>query len=120
MEPFKLLRNDCSIDQFRSRFADIGFDLDDSVVPDTAYEESVLSFLSDQLPSESIKVVVVKQLWPDGDKWEDATVSLLHNENEVAKIDLQLLLREKLDRPLLQYVMETLLDAASKERLAGT
>lgn len=118
MEPFKLLRKDCSIDQLRAGFAAIGFDLDNSVIPDTAFEESVLSFLSNQPPNESIKVVVDKQWWSDGEKWEDATVRLLHNGDELARIDLQKLLREKLDKPLRQYVKESLLDAASELNLA--
>ena len=119
MDPFKLLRKDCSIDQLRTGFAEIGFDLEDSVVPDTANEDSVLLFLSNQLPSESIKIVIEKQWWPDGENWEDATVSLRHNDDELAKIDLQQLLREKLDKPLRQQVLGSLLDAASEMKSAG-
>ena len=118
MEPFRLLRKDCSIDQLRTRFAEIGFDLVNSEVSDTAYEESVLSFVSDQLPNEPIKIVIEKQWWPDGKTWEDAIVTLLRNDDELTTVDLQQLLHKKLDMPLRQYVLESLLDAASEMKLA--
>ena len=120
MEPFKLLRKDCSIDQLRTGFTDIGFDLEDALVPDSAYEDSVLLFVSNQLPNESIKIVIEKLWWPDGENWEDAIVSLRHNNTELARIDLQSLLREKLDKPLRQLVLGLLLDAASEMNSAGT
>jgi hypothetical protein len=118
MEPFKLLSKDYSLDHLSKKFAEIGLDLESSVVPDTAYEDSVLTFSCRRLPEDTIKIVVKKQWWDDGEKWEDADVRLFQNSNELLRIDLHQLLREKLNKPLRQQVMESLLDVASKKTLA--
>lgn len=112
--PFRLLRKDCSVDLLRANLAEIGYEISDIVVPDSAHEETVITLRRKRLADGSVKIVIEKSWWPDGHTWEDHVVRLLRNGDEVVGIYLQELLREKLDRPLRQYVMESLLGAVSE------
>ena len=113
-KPFKLLKRHCSIDRLRKNLGEVGFEVSDVSIPDSAYEETVVTLVSERLPDDTIRIVIEKSWCPDGEDWEDTAVRLVRNEGEVVRVDLQQLLRQKLDRPLRQYVMESLLVAASE------
>lgn len=112
--PFILLRKDCSVDLLHANLAPIGYEISDIAIPDSAHEKTVITLRNTRLAHDSVKIVVERSWWPDGHTWEDHVVRLLRNGDEVVSIDIQRLLREKLERPLRQYVMESLLDAASE------
>ena len=117
MKPFKLFLRECSVQELQDRFSAIGYDLEVAEIPDSAYGNSLLRFQSKEHLVRPIKIVVEKWWWPDGMNWEDKTVRLIIDEGEVlATIDLWGLLREELDKPLRQFVADSLIESVSKAR----
>lgn len=88
-----------------------GYVVVETSVPDTAYKPSVLCFEKADQTHRSIRIIIEKRWWDDGENWQDNLVRLLVDEVPIREVDLDELLRRKLTVPLRQHTLKLLLDS---------
>ena len=119
MAPFKIFQDECSIERLSDRMSKRGYFLCSSSIPDTAYESSVVVFMTKSRPHARLKIVVEKEWWPDGYHWEDCRVRVSLNGILKSQLDFSESLAQKRRGPMRRRVVEEIVGSIVEDRSTG-
>ncbi len=115
--PFRILEKELAIELLVAAIEDLGFQIDSHTRTDSAYDDEIIELKCLWLETRPTQINIIRAWEPDGDKYQDAFLSVEHNGNNKLKIDLELLLREKHSEPIRIKIKKKLVKAL--EEISG-
>jgi hypothetical protein len=113
-KPYRFLNDPKAVMLLNAAFQSLDRRVRDCVDPETAYEPAIIEMESATNP-DSDKIIIIqcdRKWWPDGENYEDATISLRMNDNVLGEIDVTSLMRTRLSMLLSEWIVNELVSAA--------
>ncbi|WP_339745386.1 hypothetical protein [uncultured Rubinisphaera sp.] len=111
---FKIFSKELDPQVLSSSLRELGFEVVQISKPTSAYENEIIKLRCGRLEKESVTIVVEREYWPDGNEYEDKSISILLAEDTKLNLNIEEMLRNKHKEALRTIIWARLAECLSE------